>query len=126
VVAAPPFQQNLVSPGAGSPKLALLQPTELVNDLTTDLVAVPYLIFCVPLNVQVPYSCAHCVQVVVRTRSIVASGVSLVETPSMVGAGAPLVDALSSALMPVPVLPPPHAAKIAADKQAKTNERGKE
>jgi hypothetical protein len=62
VVAVFSLQQIFSTPGAGSPKLALLQSTPLAKVFTTEAVVVPYLTLRVPLNAQVPYSCAHCVQ----------------------------------------------------------------
>jgi hypothetical protein len=100
VLAELSFQQTLFSPGAGSPKLALLQSTELANDFTTEAVVVPYLTLCVPLNAQVPYSCAHKVHACAVADTIVP--VVLVVP----------VDALdASALAAVPPDPPPQAAK---------------
>ncbi len=63
VVVALSTEQVFHCPTAGSPKVALLQAAELVNALVTYEVAVPYRTLWVPLNVQVPFSCAHVVQV---------------------------------------------------------------
>jgi hypothetical protein len=131
VLVAPLFQQILFSPGAGSPKVALLQAAEPVNDFTTEAVVVPYLTFCVPLNVQVPYSTAHWVQLVLVVEVVVVvvvvGVVVVLRTRSMVESVS-LADTLSTALVPVlvPVLPPPQAASTAADRRATVIERGEE
>jgi hypothetical protein len=132
VLATPLFQQVLFSPGAGSPKVALLQAAEPVNDFTTEAVVVPYLMFCVPLNVQVPYSSAHCVQPVLA-EAVVVAAVVVVEVVVVVRArsmveSVSLADTLSAAATAVlvPLLPPPQAASTAADNKATLIDRGKE
>jgi hypothetical protein len=97
VLAVASLQQTLLSPGAGSPKLALLQSTEFANDFTTELAVVPYLTSRVPSNVQVPYSCAH---------SVHACGVAM----GVVGTDA-LDESTAAGLPPVPPPPPPQAAR---------------
>jgi hypothetical protein len=101
-VAVLSFQQTLFSPGAGSPKLALVQSTELANDFTTELVVVPYLTDWVPLNEQVPYSCAHTVQACAVAVGDVDVGAVVI------GVDAPEE---STAAVVVPPLPPPQAAR---------------
>jgi len=101
-VAVLSFQQTLFSPGAGSPKLALVQSTELANDFTTELVVVPYLTDWVPLKEQVPYSCAHTVQACAVAVGDVDVGAVVI------GVDAPEE---STAAVVVPPLPPPQAAR---------------
>ena len=93
--------------------MALVQSTELANDLTTEAVVVPYLTARVPLNEQVPYSCAHTVQACAVAVGDVAVGVGVAGAAvSVEGEVATGVDALEeSATLAVPLVPPPQAAR---------------